>query len=250
VYEGSGGDENQQFHLSIIDTTVTAGAQTYTLVTSDRGGSFSQDFGEVAGPVISVIELSSALGVTGPTGAGATGWTGATGPTGRIGPTGPGSTTAGANTQVQYNTGGALGASSNFVFDFNNNRVGIGTNAPASVLDVVGSSTNPIYLRAPTYSRVAVQDIGTGTNTVTVATSNSGLNYNLSNSSFSNITLPASTTALTEGGAFWSFRNNAVTNLSITLTNNANLTTPIFLGAGNNITISVSSNANNTYILL
>jgi hypothetical protein len=67
MYESSTGNENQQYSLQIIDTTVTAGAHTYTLVSASRSFQI-QDFGEAAGPQISAIELSSARGPTGSTG--------------------------------------------------------------------------------------------------------------------------------------------------------------------------------------
>jgi hypothetical protein len=86
MYESSTGNENQQYSLQIIDTTVTAGTHTYTLVSTSRGAQ-TQDFGEAVGPQISAIELSSARGPTGVTGF--TGWTGSTGSTGMTGTTGP-----------------------------------------------------------------------------------------------------------------------------------------------------------------
>ena len=46
---------------------------------------------------------------------------------------------AGANSQVQFNSSGSLGADSNFVWDNTNKRVGIGTAAPAESLEVVGA---------------------------------------------------------------------------------------------------------------
>jgi hypothetical protein len=55
----------------VIDTTVTAGIHTYTLVSSTRSASSGTfDFGENAGPVLSVVELANAQGATGPAGAG------------------------------------------------------------------------------------------------------------------------------------------------------------------------------------
>ena len=48
---------------------------------------------------------------------------------------------AGADTQVQFNDGGAFGASANFVFDKVNGRVGIGTATPTAKLQVKGIST-------------------------------------------------------------------------------------------------------------
>jgi hypothetical protein len=67
MYESSTGNENQVYSLQIIDTTVTAGAHTYTLVSTGRSFQ-TQDFGEAVGPQISAIELSSARGATGATG--------------------------------------------------------------------------------------------------------------------------------------------------------------------------------------
>jgi hypothetical protein len=145
----------------------------------------------------------------------------------------------GSNTASSNQIGGVV---------FRNGTVGIGTSTPAGVLDVVGSITNPIYLRAPTYSRLAVQDIS-AVNTITLATSNSGLHYNIATSSFSNLTLPAST-ATSEGGVFWVVRNNTGGTLNVSLTNNANLTTPVFIPSLNSLTIAVSSNAINTFVLL
>jgi hypothetical protein len=81
-------------------------------------------------------------GPTGPTGAAST----AAGPTGAGGPTGPtGATPAigGSNTQVQYNNGGSLAGSANFVFDGTN--VGIGTPTPGVKLEVVQNQATYSY---------------------------------------------------------------------------------------------------------
>jgi prepilin-type N-terminal cleavage/methylation domain-containing protein len=52
------------------------------------------------------------------------------------------STTAGGtNGQVQFNNNGFLGGAANFYWDTANNRVGIGTNAPDSVLEVVNDNS-------------------------------------------------------------------------------------------------------------
>jgi hypothetical protein len=74
MYESSAGNENQQYSLQIIDTTVAAGAHTYTLVSATRSFQI-QDFGEAAGPQISAIELSSARGPTGPVASDGLEWT-------------------------------------------------------------------------------------------------------------------------------------------------------------------------------
>jgi len=127
-------------------------------------------------------------------------------------------------------------------------NVGIGTIAPAGILDVSAAISAPIYFRVPVYSRLVVQDIS-AVNTVTVTTANSGLHYNITTSSFSNITLPVSTTT-NEGGAFWVFRNNAGVTLNVGVTNNANLGSNVYIPADNALTIAVSSNASNTFTLL
>ena len=70
-YESSAANENQAFCLAVIDTTVTAGTHTYTLVSVNRSStSGTFDFGESAGPTISVVELGNAQGATGPAGSG------------------------------------------------------------------------------------------------------------------------------------------------------------------------------------
>jgi hypothetical protein len=59
-----------------------------------------------------------------------------------------------------------------------------------------------------------------------------------------------STTAATDGGVFWVFRNNSGQTLGITVANNANIPSSQYIPPGNSLTIAVSSNANNTYLLL
>jgi hypothetical protein len=114
------------------------------------------------------LQLVASRGNTGPTGStGATGRTGATGPAstvpGPTGPTGPaaaggGGTPGGSSTQVQYNNAGAFAGSSNFVFDFANSRVGIGTASPATTLDVAG----PVLGRTSIASVTATTSLGAG----------------------------------------------------------------------------------------
>lgn len=188
-------------------------------------------------------------GIAGPTGS-----TGPVGPVSTVtGPTGPGgsgggATPGGTGTTIQYNTGGSLAGSTSFVFDAANTRVGVGTPAPAGSLDVSGAITNPVYLRVPVYSRLVIQDVS-AVNTVTVTTAISGTHYNITTSTFSNITLPLTTTT-GEGGAFWLFRNGTGITLNPTLTNNANLGSNVYIPPDNVLTLAVSSNSSNTFVLL
>ncbi|MCK5742394.1 MAG: hypothetical protein KAH48_09270, partial [Chlorobi bacterium] len=60
-----------------------------------------------------------------------------------IGSTAP----AGNNSEIQYNDAGAFGASSNYIWDNTNTRLGIGAGAPTTTIDAVGGSA---LLPAPT----------------------------------------------------------------------------------------------------
>jgi collagen type VII alpha len=64
-YEASDSNENQAYCLAVLDTTVPAGVHTYTLVSYNRAGSGTFDFGESQGPTLSAVELASAKGPTG-----------------------------------------------------------------------------------------------------------------------------------------------------------------------------------------
>jgi hypothetical protein len=77
-YNGSTRDETQAYSLTTIDSPLTAGPHTYTLVSIFREGE-PQDFGKVNGASMLVLEIASAVG---PTGAGIQGNTGPTGPAG------------------------------------------------------------------------------------------------------------------------------------------------------------------------
>jgi hypothetical protein len=81
----SGANANIPFTLTFIDTPV---AGTYTYSARGVGASFvgsTFNFGEAGGPVMTAIELASAVGPTG-----------AAGPTGPTGPTGPAGLTTGS----------------------------------------------------------------------------------------------------------------------------------------------------------
>jgi hypothetical protein len=73
--------------------------------------------------------------------------------------------------------------------------------------------------------------------------------YNITNSGFNALTLPASIP--TAAGSYWVLRNNTSTYLSITVTNNANVTTPTSIPPSNSITIAVSGTGSSTdgYVL-
>jgi hypothetical protein len=90
-FESSAANENVPYSLSFIDN-VGAGTYTYTLGANVITGGQAQ-FGESTGPLMTLVELASAIGPTGrtgPTGPIGTGPTGPTGPVSTVtGPTGP-----------------------------------------------------------------------------------------------------------------------------------------------------------------
>ncbi len=81
------------------------------------------------------------------------------------------SSPAGSNTQVQFNNSGAFGASSNFVWDNTNGRVGIGTTTPAYSMDantgtvaglVMHVNTNALPINPGTTAAVTLNAAATG----------------------------------------------------------------------------------------
>jgi hypothetical protein len=51
-----------------------------------------------------------------------------------------GATAAGGNNQIQFNSSGAFGANTNFVWDSTNSRLGVGTSAPSAKVSIYGSN--------------------------------------------------------------------------------------------------------------
>jgi hypothetical protein len=137
----------------------------------------------------------------------------------------------------------------NLVYITNDQRVGVGIASPSGVFDVCGTATRPSYIRTALYSRVPIVDVtGTALNIASVDPS-SGTHYNITNSTFNTLTLPASTTTA-QGGTFWVFKNNSPGTLSLTIGNNQNLPSNIGIPTGNSLTLAVSSNSANTFIIL
>lgn len=116
-------------------------------------------------------------------------------------------------------------------------NVGIGTTAPRSLLDVSGQF----------YGRLPVFDVSATTQTLTLGVNDNSYFY-LTNSSFSNIIAPA-TTSTGNAGTFWTFKNSTSSTLSVTLTNTLSLTSPVSIPPLNAITLTISPTSNNTLLL-
>jgi len=201
-------------------------------------------------------------GNTGPTGAnstvtGPTGWTGntganstVTGPTGNTGPTGANSTVTGptgpsagggGSVSITGSTGfgsvltvaaGGTGLFGNSNLFFGGTGLGIQTTTPVTALDVNGGVTIRNGLR-PLYSNVT-------TSSLTVAANVYGTYYNITTSALTAITLPAISWA-SDSNAYWVFRNNSGTSLSITFTYTSAGTTaptnPVTIPSANSVTM-------------
>ena len=148
------------------------------------------------------------IGPTGPTGP--QGSTGPQGNTGPIGPTGPqGSTGPTGNTGPQ----GPSGPIQSYV------------SARLNTVSVTGTSLTSLTSPA-------------------ISTSTYTTYYYISNSGFNALTLPSSSpTPFTSAdiGAYWVLRNSTTSYLSITVSNNSNITNPLVIPPGNSVTIVITS---------
>lgn len=72
----------------------------------------------------------------------------------------------------------------------------------------------------------------------------------LTNSAINAISLPGSTTAATDGGAYWTLKNATSNFISLTITNTLTLTSPLVIPPGAMNTLAISSSSNNTVLLI
>jgi hypothetical protein len=116
-----------------------------------------------------------------------------------------------------------------------NGYLGIGTTSPATHLDVSGGLTIRNGFR-PLYMNVS------GTS-LTVASNSFGTHYNITNSGFSSLTLPAINWSNDSNG-YWVFRNNTSSYLSTTVTyttaGTSAPTNPVVIPPANSTTIMVT----------
>jgi hypothetical protein len=85
-----------------------------------------------------------------------------------------GGSPAGSNTQIQYNSGGAFGGSSNLVWDNTNGRLGIGTASPAMPLNIKGSGTQTIWVESTDAQKAILAISASDTSVALQSTYNTG----------------------------------------------------------------------------
>jgi hypothetical protein len=141
-----------------------------------------------------------------------------------------------SNGAVLLATGTSTGlqGSSNLFFS-NSSNLGIQTITPATALDVNGGVTIRNGYR-PLYSNVV-------TTPLTVAANSYGTHFNITTSTLAAITLPTITWA-SDSNAYWVFRNNTGTYLSITFTYTSAGTTaptnPVTIPPANSVTMMMT----------
>ena len=117
-----------------------------------------------------------------------------------------------------------------------NGYLGVATNAPATSLDVNGGVTMRNGYR-PTYSNVA-----SGT-AITVPANSYGTHFNITASTITGITIPTVVWA-SDSNAYWVFRNNTSSYLSITFTYTTSATSsptnPVSIPPANSVTMMVT----------
>jgi hypothetical protein len=115
------------------------------------------------------------------------------------------------------------------------------------VLPFVGLNIEPST--SANAADISVTELSVSTISQTLDTSNWNRYFYIITSAFTTITLLSSTTATTQGGKFWSLRNQTSTYLSLTVTNNLNLPSTIVIPPNNSVTIVISAATNSTYLL-
>jgi uncharacterized membrane protein len=148
---------------------------------------------------------------------------------------------------ILFATGTSTGlqGSSNLFFS-NSSNLGIRTTTPATALDVNGGVTIRNGYR-PLYSNVT-------TTPLTVAANSYGTHFNITTSALAAITLPTIVWA-TDSNAYWVFRNNTGTYLSVTFTYTSAGTTaptnPVTIPPANSVTVMLTypGGATSNYVL-
>jgi len=130
-------------------------------------------------------------------------------------------------------------------------NVGIGTSAPRSGIlsNAANTSISSFDVSGQIYGRLPVF-IVTGTTldlSANFSTYSNTYTY-LTNSGFSNVTIPSSLST-SNGGTFFQLKNSTSSFLSVTITGTVGITSPVSISPSNAITFVVSPSNANTMLL-
>lgn len=124
-------------------------------------GTVIDEDGHWVGPSLGTMGPSGPSGPIGPIGGlGPSGPYGPSGPTGTLGPSGPAGPVAGSNRQFIYNNAG-VAAGANVYYD--SGRVGIGTSAPLSSLEISGTGAQDLQITSTSATSASLTLMRTGT---------------------------------------------------------------------------------------
>ncbi len=178
---------NQNGDVSLLNGASLAVAGGFSLMGSATLGAFTATNGTATSLVITGLASTSALTISG---LGNTSTQclhinnqGVVSPTGSDCGSGGATPPGGSDTQIQYNSSGSFGGSSNLVWSYGNNRLGIGTSTPGTSLAISGVAS----FAASGSTLLSSLTLPTLTATSTSATST------LPNLSFTNLGTPFTT---------------------------------------------------------
>jgi hypothetical protein len=129
-------------------------------------------------------------------------------------------------------------------------RVGILSNAPRfGFQGNTQTALNAVDIAGQVYGRLPVFIVSTTTLDITTNfAAYANTYFYITNSAFSNVSLPAST-ATSNGGTFFQLKNATSSYLSVTVNATLTLTSPVVIPPSNAVTLVVSPNAANTMLL-
>jgi hypothetical protein len=197
------------------------------------------------------------LGPTGPSGAtgpqgsrGSTGSTGVQGATGTTGPLGPAGATgatgianpAGSNTQVQFNSSGSFGATSNLTFNSSTNLFVVNGNTQTGNITITGNVLSSLRVNGNiTAANVLIANVPNGTAPLEVLSTTRVANLNVDSAGVANTVNDAAQPNITSVGTLTSLTVTGTTTAGNLSTNGLTSTGRLNVTSGN---ANINANAN------
>ena len=197
------------------------------------------------------------LGPTGPSGAtgpqgsrGSTGSTGTSGATGSTGPLGPAGATgatgianpAGSNTQVQFNSSGSFGATSNLTFNSSTNLFVVNGNTQTGNITITGNVLSSLRVNGNiTAANVLIANVPNGTAPLEVISTTRVANLNVDSAGVANTVNDSAQPNITSVGTLVSLSVTGTTTSGNLSTNGLTSTGRLNVTSGN---ANINANAN------